>query len=225
MSKNKSFGRITNLSIREQRESLPVYKLRSSLIKAIRENQLLIVVRDTGSSKTTQMTQYLAEEGFADHGIIGCTQPRRVAAMPVTKRVAGEVSCRVGQEVGYTIRFEDCTSPETKIKYMTDGMLQREALLDPDLKRYSVIMLDETHERTIATDILFGLLKKTLKRRPDLKLIVTSATLGAEKFSNHFNQCPIFTIPGRTYPVEILYTKEPESDYLDAALLPLCKFT
>ena len=219
MNKNTSFGRITNLSISEQRESLPVFKLRSSLIKAIQENQLLIVVGDTGSGKTTQMTQYLAESGFADRGIIGCTQPRRVAAMSVAKRVAEEVGCRVGQDVGYTIRFEDCTSPDTKIKYMTDGMLQREVLLDPDLKRYSVIMLDEAHERTIATDILFGLLKKTLKRRPDLKLIVTSATLDAEKFSNYFNQCPIFTIPGRTYPVEVLYTKEPESDYLDAALI------
>lgn len=219
MSKNMSFGRITSMSIKEQRESLPVYKLRSSLITAVRENQLLIVVGDTGSGKTTQMTQYLAEAGFADRGIIGCTQPRRVAAMSVAKRVAEEVGCRVGQEVGYTIRFEDCTSPETKIKYMTDGMLQREVLLDPDLKRYSVIMLDEAHERTIATDVLFGLLKKTLKRRPDLKLIVTSATLDAEKFSNYFNQCPIFTIPGRTYPVEVLYTKEPESDYLDAALI------
>jgi ATP-dependent RNA helicase DHX8/PRP22 len=219
MGKNTSFGRITNMSIKEQRESLPVFKLRSSLIKAIRENQLLIVVGDTGSGKTTQMTQYLAEEGFAERGIIGCTQPRRVAAMSVAKRVAEEVGCRVGQEVGYTIRFEDCTSPDTKIKYMTDGMLQREVLLDPDLKRYSVIILDEAHERTIATDVLFGLLKKTLKRRPDLKLIVTSATLDAEKFSNYFNQCPIFTIPGRTYPVEVLYTKEPESDYLDAALI------
>ncbi|KAL7276155.1 DEAH-box ATP-dependent RNA helicase prp22 [Rhizina undulata] len=219
MSKNMSFGKITSLSIKEQRESLPVHKLRGQLIKAVEENQLLIVVGDTGSGKTTQMTQYLAEARFADRGVIGCTQPRRVAAMSVAKRVAEEVGCRVGQEVGYTIRFEDCTSPETKIKYMTDGMLQREVLLDPDLKRYSVIMLDEAHERTIATDVLFGLLKKTLKRRPDLKLIVTSATLDAEKFSNYFNQCPIFTIPGRTYPVEILYTKEPESDYLDAALI------
>ena len=105
------------------------------------------------------MTQYLAEAGFADHRKIGRTQPRRVAAMSVTKRVAEEVRCRLGQEVGYTICFEDCTSPETKIKYMTDGMLQRECLIDLDMSAYSFIMLDEAHERTIATDVLFGLLK------------------------------------------------------------------
>lgn len=218
-NKATTFGRITNLSMQEQRQSLPIFKLRQELVQAIRDNQVLIVVGDTGSGKTTQMTQYLAEEGFADRGKIGCTQPRRVAAVSVAKRVAEEVGCRVGQEVGYTIRFEDCTSPETKIKYMTDGMLQRECLVDPDVSNYSVIMLDEAHERTIATDVLFGLLKKALKRRPDLKLIVTSATLDAEKFSTYFFGCPIFTIPGRTYPVEILYTKEPEPDYLDAALI------
>ena len=187
------------------------------------------------------MTQYLAEEGFADRGKIGCTQPRRVAAMSVAKRVSEEVGCRLGQEVGYTIRFEDCTSPETKIKYMTDGMLERECLLDPDVSAYSVIMLDEAHERTIATDVLFGLLKsmsyysfevtllayfffhftEAVRRRPDLKLIVTSATLDAEKFSKYFFECPIFSIPGRTYPVEVLYTKEPESDYLDASLITI----
>lgn len=105
------------------------------------------------------MTQYLAEAGYADRLKIGCTQPRRVAAMSVAKRVAEEVGCRLGQEVGYTIRFEDCTSPDTKIKYMTDGMLQRECLVDPDMSQYSVLMLDEAHERTIATDVLFGLLK------------------------------------------------------------------
>ncbi|KAG4302822.1 hypothetical protein PCK1_000982, partial [Pneumocystis canis] len=218
-SKNTSFGKITNLSITEQRQALPVFKLRTSFVEAVRKNQLIIVVGDTGSGKTTQITQYLAEEGFANNGKIGCTQPRRVAAMSVAKRVADEVGCRLGQEVGYTIRFEDCTSPETKIKYMTDGMLQRECLIDPDLNSYSVIILDEAHERTIATDVLFGLLKKSLKRRPDLKLIVTSATLDAEKFSSYFYNCPIFTIPGRTYPVEILYTREPEKDYLDAALI------
>ncbi|KAI9781607.1 MAG: DEAH-box ATP-dependent RNA helicase prp22 [Geoglossum umbratile] len=218
-SKNQTFGRITSMSIKEQRESLPVFKFKTQLIEAVRQEQLLIVVGDTGSGKTTQLTQYLAEAGFANSGIIGCTQPRRVAAMSVAKRVAEEVGCRLGQEVGYTIRFEDCTGPETKIKYMTDGMLQREVLLDPNLKRYSVIMLDEAHERTIATDVLFGLLKKTLKQRPDLKVIVTSATLDADKFSEYFNKCPIFTIPGRTYPVEIMYSREPETDYLDAALI------
>ncbi|CBF76926.1 hypothetical protein AN4721.2 [Aspergillus nidulans FGSC A4] len=219
MGKTPSFGKRTNMSIKQQRESLPVYKFRQQLLEAVAENQLLIVVGDTGSGKTTQVTQYLAEAGWANKGIIGCTQPRRVAAMSVAKRVAEEVGCKLGAEVGYTIRFEDCTSPETKIKYMTDGMLQREVLLDPDLKKYSVIMLDEAHERTIATDVLFGLLKTTLKRRPDLRLIVTSATLDADKFSEYFYGCPIFSIPGRTFPVEIMYSKEPESDYLDAALI------
>ncbi|RDB29374.1 Pre-mRNA-splicing factor ATP-dependent RNA helicase prp22 [Hypsizygus marmoreus] len=218
-NKATTFGESTSLSIQDQRKSLPIYKLRDPLLKAIGEHQVLIVVGDTGSGKTTQMTQYLAEAGYTDKGRVGCTQPRRVAAMSVAKRVSEEVGCRMGQEVGYTIRFEDCTSPETKIKYMTDGMLQRECLIDPLCSSYSVIMLDEAHERTIATDVLFGLMKKAVKRRPDLKLIVTSATLDAEKFSKYFFGCPIFTIPGRTYPVEILYTKEPETDYLDASLI------
>jgi ATP-dependent RNA helicase DHX8/PRP22 len=216
--KNQSFGKRTDMTIKQQRESLPVFKFRKQLLEAVATNQLLIVVGDTGSGKTTQLTQYLAEAGYANDGMIGCTQPRRVAAMSVAKRVSEEVGCELGKEVGYTIRFEDRTSPDTKIKYMTDGMLQREILLDPNLRRYTVIMLDEAHERTIATDVLFGLLKKTLKRRPDMKLIVTSATLDADKFSEFFNQCPIFSIPGRTFPVEIMYSREPEEDYLDAAL-------
>lgn len=218
-NKDLSLGKRTSMSIKQQRETLPVYKFRDQLLQAVRDNQLMIVVGDTGSGKTTQLTQYLAEGGYANDGMIGCTQPRRVAAMSVAKRVAEEVGCKLGEEVGYTIRFEDCTSPSTKIKYMTDGMLQREVLLDPNLRKYTVIMLDEAHERTIATDVLFGLLKKTLKRRPDLKVIVTSATLDAAKFSEYFNQCPIFTIPGRTYPVETMYSREPESDYLNAALI------
>ncbi|KAI0903063.1 P-loop containing nucleoside triphosphate hydrolase protein [Ustulina deusta] len=219
--KDQSFGKRTNMSMKEQRESLPVFVFRDQLIKAVKENQILIVVGETGSGKTTQLTQYLDEAGFSNNGMIGCTQPRRVAAMSVAKRVAEEVGCELGQEVGYTIRFEDKTSPSTRIKYMTDGMLEREILMDPDVRRYSVIMLDEAHERTISTDVLFALLKKTLKRRPDLKIIVTSATLDADKFSEYFNQCPIFTIPGRTFPVEILYSREPESDYLDAALVTI----
>eukprot|EP01006_Ploeotia_vitrea_P013231 TRINITY_DN34717_c0_g1_i1.p1 TRINITY_DN34717_c0_g1~~TRINITY_DN34717_c0_g1_i1.p1 ORF type:complete len:731 (-),score=78.30 TRINITY_DN34717_c0_g1_i1:21-1892(-) len=165
------------------------------------------------------MTQYIAEAGYTQHGRIGCTQPRRVAAMSVAKRVAEEYGCRLGDEVGYAIRFEDCTSAETVIKYMTDGMLLREALIDPLLKTYSVLMLDEAHERTIHTDVLFSLLKGVVKKRKDLKLIVTSATLDAEKFSTYFFNAPIFTIPGRTFQVEILYTRDPETDYLDASLI------
>uniref|UniRef100_A0A182UC60 RNA helicase n=1 Tax=Anopheles melas TaxID=34690 RepID=A0A182UC60_9DIPT len=217
--KKSSFGRKTDMSLVEQRQSLPIYKLRDDLIKAVTDNQILIVIGETGSGKTTQITQYLAESGFIARGKIGCTQPRRVAAMSVAKRVAEEYGCRLGQEVGYTIRFEDCTSQETVIKYMTDGMLLRECLVDFDLKSYSVIMLDEAHERTIHTDVLFGLLKQAVQKRPELKLIVTSATLDAVKFSQYFFEAPIFTIPGRTFPVEILYTKEPETDYLDASLI------
>lgn len=214
-----SYGKKTQLTILEQRQSLPIYKLKDELVKAVMDNQILIVIGETGSGKTTQITQYLAEAGFTTRGKIGCTQPRRVAAMSVAKRVAEEFGCRLGQEVGYTIRFEDCTSPETQIKYMTDGMLLRECLIDLDLLSYSIIMLDEAHERTIHTDVLFGLLKNAVKKRPQLKLIVTSATLDAVKFSQYFFEAPIFTIPGRTFPVEILYTKEPETDYLDASLI------
>lgn len=214
-----SYGKKTALSIMEQRQSLPISKLKDEFLEATKNNQILIVIGETGSGKTTQMTQYLAEAGYGMNGKIGCTQPRRVAAMSVAKRVAEEYGCLLGQEVGYTIRFEDCTSPETKIKYMTDGMLLRESLIDPDLKAYSVIMLDEAHERSIHTDVLFGLMKTAVSKRKDLKLIVTSATLDAVKFSSFFFEAPIFTIPGRSFPVEILYTKEPETDYLDASLI------
>ncbi|KAF3510131.1 hypothetical protein F2Q69_00009709 [Brassica cretica] len=213
-----TFGQRSKLSIQEQRESLPIYKLKTELIQAVHDNQVLVVIGETGSGKTTQVTQYLAEAGYTTKGKIGCTQPRRVAAMSVAKRVAEEFGCRLGEEVGYAIRFEDCTGPDTLIKYMTDGMLLREILIDENLSQYSVVMLDEAHERTINTDVLFGLLKKLLKRRPDLRLIVTSATLDAEKFSGYFFDCKIFTIPGKTFPVEILYNKQPESDYLGAAL-------
>lgn len=219
ISKSVSFGQKSTKPIKEQRESLPIFKLRNELLQAIHDNRVLIVIGETGSGKTTQITQYLAEAGYTSRGMIGCTQPRRVAAMSVAKRVAEEFGCRLGQEVGYAIRFEDQTGPETMIKYQTDGMLLREVLSDPTVSKYSVIMLDEAHERTISTDVLFGLLKKALQTRPELKLIVTSATLDAEKFSSYFFNSHIFTIPGRTFPVEILYSKDPEQDYVEAALM------
>jgi ATP-dependent RNA helicase DHX8/PRP22 len=214
-----SYGKkATSVSIKEQRQSLPIFQLRDQFLQEVKQNQILCVIGETGSGKTTQMTQYLIEEGYGSRGIVGCTQPRRVAAISIAKRVAEEYGCKLGEEVGYCIRFDDTTSPRTIIKYMTDGMLLREILLDANLTRYSVIILDEAHERTVSTDVLFGLCKEALKKRPDLKLIVTSATLDAEKFSAYFHNASIFTIPGRTYPVDITHVKQPVDDYLEAAL-------
>ncbi|XP_073021568.1 probable pre-mRNA-splicing factor ATP-dependent RNA helicase DEAH5 [Primulina eburnea] len=217
--KAPTFGKRSKLSLQEQRQSLPIYNLKSELVQAVHDNQVLVVIGETGSGKSTQVPQYLADAGYTTKGRICCTQPRRMAAISVAKRVAEEFGCRIGEEVGYAIRFEDCTGPETLIKYMTDGMLLREILNDANLSQYSVIILDEAHERTIHTDVLFGLLKQLLRRRTDLRLIVTSATLDADKFSGYFFDCNIFTIPGRNFPVEILYTKQQESDYLEASLI------
>ncbi|KAM9911400.1 hypothetical protein OXX69_003560 [Metschnikowia pulcherrima] len=220
--KAKLVGTNASMSIDEQRRSLPVHAMRTELLQAIRDNQFLVIVGETGSGKTTQIVQYFYEEAINKVGnefrMIGCTQPRRVAAVSVASRVAAEVGCKVGEEVGYTIRFEDMTSSRTKIKYMTDGILQREALIDPTMSKYSLIMLDEAHERTIATDVLFALLKTACSQNPELKVVVTSATLDSDKFSRYFNNCPVLTIPGRTYPVEVLFSREPEQDYLAAAL-------
>lgn len=219
--KSKRFptGSKSGLSMKDQRRSLPIYSLKSQLLQAISDHRILIVIGETGSGKTTQITQYLYDDNYSKRGKIGCTQPRRMAAVSVAKRVAEEFGCKIGSQVGYSIRFEDCTSHKTVIKYMTDGMLLREALLDSDLAAYSVIMLDEAHERNIHTDVLFGILKAAVSRRPDLKLIVTSATLEYEKFSAYFNDCPVFTISGRNFPVQIFYTREPEADYLEASLI------
>lgn len=138
--------------------------------------------------------------------------------MSVAQRVAEEMDVVLGEQVGYSIRFEDCTSDSTVLKYMTDGMLLREAMTDPLLTRYSAIILDEAHDRTLATDILMGLLKEICLKRKDLKVVVMSATLDAEKFQTYFNNAPLMNVPGRTFPVEIYYTPEPEKDYLEAAI-------
>ncbi len=205
--------------IQATRESLPVYALRTELLDAIAEYQVLIVVGETGSGKTTQLPQFLHEAGYTKNGKkVGCTQPRRVAAMSVAARVAEEMGVRLGRECGYSIRFEDCTSDDTVIKYMTDGMLLREFLTEPDLSSYSALIIDEAHERTLSTDVLFGLVKDIARFRPDLKLLISSATLDAEKFSEFFDDAPIFNVPGRRYPVDIHYTPQPEANYLHAAI-------
>ncbi|XP_003378399.1 putative pre-mRNA-splicing factor ATP-dependent RNA helicase mog-4 [Trichinella spiralis] len=206
-------------SVEETRRSLPVYPFREDLLKAIEDHQVLIIEGETGSGKTTQIPQYLYEAGYCKDGKkVACTQPRRVAAMSVAARVATEMNVKLGLQVGYSIRFEDCTSEKTVIKYMTDGMLLREFLSEPDMQ---MVIIDEAHERTLHTDILFGLVKDIARFRTDMKLMISSATLDAEKFSSFFDDAPIFRIPGRRFPVDIYYTKAPEADYIDACIISI----
>lgn len=226
-------------TLREQREFLPAFAVREDLLRVIRDNQVIVVVGETGSGKTTQLTQFLHEDGYSKLGLIGCTQPRRVAAMSVAKRVSEEMEVDLGSSVGYAIRFEDCTSEDTVIKCkffffffpcssfefhltcildMTDGVLLRESLVSPDLDKYSCIIMDEAHERALNTDVLMGLLKKVLTRRRDLKLIVTSATMNADRFSRFYGGAPEFIIPGRTFPVDTHFSRTPCEDYVDSAV-------
>jgi pre-mRNA-splicing factor ATP-dependent RNA helicase DHX15/PRP43 len=214
-------------SILEKRLMLPVYQFKEKLLKAVEENQMVVVEGETGSGKTTQIPQFLVEAGYATQGenVVACTQPRRVAATSIAARVADEMDVEMGNEVGYTIRFEDVSDPyRTVLKFVTDGMLLREAMSDPLLKRYSVIVLDEAHERTLATDVIMGLLMEVLPKRTkdsqygELKLVVMSATLDAKKFQEYFNDAPLMKVPGRTFPVEVFYTAKPERNYVDAAV-------
>ncbi|GCB22037.1 pre-mRNA-splicing factor ATP-dependent RNA helicase PRP43 [Aspergillus awamori] len=208
------------VSILQTRRDLPVHAQRDEFLELYQKSQILVFVGETGSGKTTQIPQFVLFDDMpqTQRKMVACTQPRRVAAMSVAQRVAAELDVKLGEEVGYSIRFEDMTSSKTVLKYMTDGMLLREAMNDHNLNRYSTIILDEAHERTMATDVLMGLLKEVVVRRPDLKIIIMSATLDAQKFQRYFNDAPLLAVPGRTHPVEIFYTPEPEQDYVEAAI-------
>jgi HrpA-like RNA helicase len=176
-------------------------------MRYIQQNQIVICVGETGSGKTTQIPQYCADSGLLQGKRIAVTQPRRVAAITVAERVVEERKGTVAGEVGYRVRFDDSTSESTTIVFMTDGILVRECLHDALLSKYAIVMLDEAHERSINTDILFGLVKTACQNRSDLKVIITSATLDVAKYSGYFRNCPIVHVPGRLFPVDLYHSK------------------
>ncbi len=184
---------------------LPVVEHRDEILAAIRANPVVVVVSETGSGKTTQLPKMVAEALGADGGRIGCTQPRRLAAASVAKRVAEELHVPLGSYVGYQVRFEDKTSRDTRIKFMTDGILLAETQGDRDLRQYHALILDEAHERSLNIDFLLGYVKRLLDRRPDMKLVISSATLDAGSFAEFFSYrgvpAPVIEAPGRMFPV------------------------
>ncbi|KAJ8358062.1 hypothetical protein AAFF_G00040170 [Aldrovandia affinis] len=190
------------LPIDVQRKHLPIYQAKSQLINQLRQLHNAVLIGETGSGKTTQIPQYLYEAGIGRQGVVAVTQPRRVAAISLAGRVAEEKKTQLGKLVGYTVRFEDVTSPETKLKFMTDGMLLREAIGDPLLQRYTVR-------------------KRREQNKFPLKVLIMSATMDVDLFSQYFNKAPVLYLEGRQHPIQVFYTKQPQSDYLQAALVSI----
>ncbi|KAG5641908.1 hypothetical protein DXG03_003975 [Asterophora parasitica] len=222
------------IALQDQRKQLPIAKGRDALLQEIQDNDVTVLLGETGSGKTTQVPQYILESGHAGRGMIAVTQPRKVAATSLASRVAAEKDAVVGKLVGYSVRFDERSSAETRIKYMTDGMIVRELLSDPLLSQYSVVIVDEAHERTLRTDLLIANLKTIQKERNGrhgsgkgkenanklnpLKIVIMSATLDAKKFSKFFDNAKILYVQGRQHPVKIYYSSEGQTDYVDSAM-------
>lgn len=219
---------------------LPIHGMRRKIVQTVFSNDCSIFLGETGCGKTTQIPRFLYEtqlkriqqqdtttkKSHRHKYLICCTQPRRVAAISVAERVASEINEKCGELVGYSVRFDEASSRRTRIKYMTDGMLLREALLDPYLRQYSIIILDEAHERTLHTDLLFGIVKQALayrkkKKKNPLHVLVMSATMNVDLFSNYFHQAPILYLQGRQYPIEVFHVQEIQTDYIHASLITL----
>jgi ATP-dependent helicase HrpA len=233
---NRLFEQVrASVALREQRRisvpivsyppDLPITVRKDEIVTAIRNHQVVVIAGETGSGKTTQIPKMCLEAGLGIEAKIGCTQPRRVAALSISRRIAEELNVGWGHEVGCKIRFDDRSSSQTYIKLMTDGILLAETQGDPTLAEYNALILDEAHERSLNIDFLLGYLKNLLARRKDLKLIVTSATIDTEAFSRHFDNAPVIEVSGRLYPVEVLYqpldvASEENGDisYVDAAV-------
>lgn len=223
------YNRHRHLPLRHQRELLPIFRVRKEILYLVEKFRAVVLIGETGCGKSTQLPLYLHESGWTRDGhAVVCTQPRRIAAVTVSSRVADEFGCKLGEEVGYGIRFDFKCSEKTKIKYYTDGVLLRETMTDPLLSKYSVIIVDEAHQRSLHSDILMGLLKKIQRKRPELRIIITSATLDAVSFKNFFetnitddpskDSAAIMSIQGRQHPVDIYYLSTPCQDYVEASV-------
>jgi ATP-dependent RNA helicase DHX33 len=217
---------------------LPIHSMRKKIIQTVFSNDCCIFLGETGCGKTTQIPRFLYEarekklkniinkKSQRHKNLICCTQPRRVAAISVAERVASEINQNCGELIGYSVRFDEAVSRRTKIKYMTDGMLLREALIDPYLRQYSIIILDEAHERTLHTDLLFGIVKQALdyrkkSKKNSLHVLVMSATMNVDLFSNYFHQAPVLYLQGRQYPIDVFHVQDPQTDYIHASLITL----
>src|ERR1700754_3660141 len=190
--------------------SLPIAARADDIVKLIRENQVVVIAGETGSGKTTQLPKLCLAAGRGEAGLIGCTQPRRLAARSVATRVAEELGSPIGDKVGFQVRFTEKVSDQALVKFMTDGILLAETQSDPWLSAYDTIIIDEAHERSLNIDFLLGYLKRLAVRRPDLKIIVTSATIDTERFAEHFDGAPVIAVEGRAYPVEVRYRPPPD---------------
>lgn len=226
-----------HLTITQQRQNLPINTQKANILYALENYNTVVVTAETGSGKSTQLPQFLHEAGWTKgNRCIACTQPRKMAAITVATRVAEEFGCTIGEEVGYAVRFDSKCSDRTVIKYCTDGLLLRETMSDPLLSKYSVILIDEAHERSLQSDLMLGLLKKIQKKRSDLRIIVTSATVDAVAIKDFFetNQetdetnhskdtACIISVQGRVHPVDILYLQKPAANYIKAAVETVLK--
>src|SRR6266508_3414446 len=198
-------ARRANLPVVSYPAALPISQKKDEILAALRDHQVVVVAGETGSGKSTQLPKICLEVGRGVRGLIGHTQPRRLAARAVAERVAEELGGEVGGAVGYAVRFTDRVSDQTLVKVMTDGILLAEIQRDRLLTAYDTIIVDEAHERSLNIDFILGYLKQLLPRRPDLKVIVTSATIDTERFAHHFGGAPIVEVSGRTYPVDVRY--------------------